>query len=146
MSKGFSDIIHLPNLSKEQIELEHQLLVLDEEQYENIVKGLTDNTDFDQDDFEVMLGINGSEDFFNDYYLQALLYTEDYALEHTEINVLNQLYSIEGEVQKLLTKLENLESVAEAAGLRDRYEKCMDAVDSRVAIIMMQSLGHKLDA
>ena len=141
-----SDEVFIPKLTKEQIELEHQLIVLDETAYSNFVVGFTEGTELDRDDFEVALSISGADEFFSNYYLAALFHEHEDQLTHTELNILNQLYRQQAIVQEALERIKRLEAVSESLGLEHSFERAMEVLDALVTNTLMEFTGDKLDS
>ena len=141
-----SDEVFIPKLTNEQIELEHQLIVLDETAYSNFVIGFTEGTELDREDFEVALDISGADEFFTNYYLTALFHEHEDQLTHTEVNILNQLYRQQAIVQDALERIKKLEAVSESLGLEHSFERSMEVLDALVTNTLMEFTGDKLDS
>ena len=139
------DSVYLPDISEEQIELEHQLFYISEKSYEDLVKGYTEAYHIDEDQFDLALGIKGVDDFYKDYYLTCLL-TGAEPLCHNELQVLNRLEQLQQEVLDKMSKLEKVEAMAKSLGLKDRYQDCIDVLETTLHLKLMDALGMDLDS
>ena len=139
------DSVYLPSISEEQIELEHRLHFISDQDYESLVKGYVEAYDIDGDEFDLALGIRGIDDFYQDYYLSSLLNGKE-NFTHNELQMLNQLEQLQQEILDRMDKMNKLEAISDSLGLKEKYQECVDRLETRIHLELMSSLGMDLDS
>lgn len=145
--KGIPDTIHLEDLTEKEIIEEHYYLT-DQEQIYSDMFHLKYPEIYDQD-IQPILEVEDARDFYEQYYLPAIVDVtskDESKLSIEELSLLNDTDKLQRQVISLAEELEKKTNMVNSLGIQERYEQGLDILDATVQGKVIKELSKFMDS